>query len=383
MSKITRYKVRVPPAVLADLKRRLAKTRWPDEIQGAGWDYGANLAYLKKLCAYWQRSFDWRKQERLLNSFPQFKAKVDGIGIHFVHVRGKGPKPFPLILTHGWPGSFFEFYKAIPLLTDPGAYGGNPSDSFDVVVPSLPGYGFSDRPRERGIHLGRVGDLFAKLMTDVLGYQRYGAQGGDWGAGVTTRLGLSDARHVAGIHLNMVLGRAAATFTGPPSPEVETWRKEYEQWRAEEAAYSQIQGTKPQTLAYGLNDSPAGLAAWIVEKFRRWSDCNGDVESAFTRDELLTNITIYWVTQTINSSVRFYYENSHGAPIITPGQRVEVPTGVAVFPKEIIKPPRSIAERGYNITRWTQMPRGGHFAAMEQPELLVQDVREFFREFRM
>jgi microsomal epoxide hydrolase len=382
MARLKRFKIRVPAPVITDLKRRLTKTRWPDEIPGSGWDYGTNLAFIKELCDYWRTTFDWKRQQALLNSFPQFKEEIEGLGIHFVHVRGKGPKPFPLILTHGWPGSFFEFYKAIPLLTDPAAHGGDANDSFDVIVPSLPGYGFSDRPNERGMHLARVGDLFAKLMTERLGYRRYGAQGGDWGAGVTTRLGLSDAQHVAGIHLNMVLGRAAATFTGEPSPEVEAWRKEYEQWRAEEAAYSQIQGTKPQTLSYGLNDSPAGLAAWIVEKFRRWSDCNGDVESAFTKDELLTNITIYWVTQTINSSVRFYYENTHGAPIIPPGQRVEVPTGVAVFPKEIIKPPRSIAERGYNITRWTQMPRGGHFAAMEQPELLVQDVREFFRPLR-
>ncbi|MBM4404963.1 MAG: epoxide hydrolase [Chloroflexi bacterium] len=382
MAKLKRFKIRVPGPVITDLKRRLAKTRWPDELHGAGWDYGANLAYIKELCDYWRTTFDWKKQQALLNSLPQFKEEVDGLGIHFVHLRGKGPKPLPLILTHGWPGSFFEFYKAIPLLTDPAAHGGDPSDAFTVVVPSLPGYGFSNRPAERGMHLARVGELFAKLMRERLGYTRYGAQGGDWGAGVTTRLGLSDPQHVVGIHLNMVLGRAAAAFTGTPSPEEEAWRKDYEKWRAEEAAYSQIQGTKPQTLAYGLNDSPAGLAAWIVEKFRRWSDCNGDVESIYTKDELLTNITIYWVTETINSSVRFYYENTHGGPIVPPGQRVEVPTGVAVFPKEIIKPPRSIAERGYNITRWTEMPRGGHFAAIEQPELLVQDVRGFFRPLR-
>ena len=299
------FKVQVAPVVLKDLKDRLARTRWPDEIPAAAWDYGTDMAYLRELLDYWQHDFDWPTQERLLNSHPQFMADVQGKGLHFVHVKGKGPNPVPLLISHGWPGSYFEMYKIIGPLSDPESYGGDPFDAFDIVVPSLPGYGFSEKPRMRGVNIAWIADLFARLMTDVLGYQTFGAQGGDWGALITAQLGRAHAKHVSGIHLNFV-----PRFGGPVPPvlegtaELQAWREETEYWQREEAAYSRIQGTKPQTLAYGLNDSPAGLAAWIVEKFRSWSDCNGNVESVYTKDEMLTNIMIYWVTETINSSTR-------------------------------------------------------------------------------
>ena len=376
------FTIDVPDAVLDDLRRRLEQTRWPDEIPGTAWDYGSNLGYMKELVEYWRTRFDWRAQERYLNSLPHFKAQVDGLGIHFIHLKGKGPAPLPLIVTHGWPGSFFEMYKIAGPLTDPASHGGDPADAFDLVVPSLPGYGFSDMPKERGIGVGRTAELWTKLMTDVLGYPRFGAQGGDWGAAVTTALGYLSPKNVVGIHVNMVLGRAVGDPVGEMSPAEQQWREEMAAWRANESAYAQLQGTKPQTLAYGLNDSPAGLAAWIVEKWRTWSDCGGDVESVYTKDELLTNVMIYWATGTINSSVRYYYENGHTPPPVPRDKRVEVPVAVAAFPKELMRPPREVAERIYNIQRWTEMPRGGHFAAMEQPDLLVEDVRAFFKTLR-
>ena len=376
------FTIDVPQSVLDDLAARLGRTRWPDQIPGSGWGYGADSGYLRGLVEYWRDSFDWRAQERQLNSLPQFRAHVDGFGLHFVHVKGKGPNPLPLIMIHGWPGSFYEMYKIAGPLTDPGSHGGDPADAFDLVVPSLPGYGFSDRPQEPGMNIARAAELFAKLMTDVLGYPRFVAQGGDWGAAVTTALGYLYPKQVAGIHLNMVMARVVGDPQGEVSAEEAAWREQVAAWRSQESGYSQIQATKPQTLAYGLNDSPAGLAAWIVEKFRSWSDCGGDVESIYTKDQLLTNVMLYWVTQTINSSTRFYYENSHTAPAVPPGNRVEVPVGVAMFPKEIMRTPRSVAERAMNIQHWTEMPKGGHFAAMEQPELLAADVRTFARSIR-
>lgn len=376
------FRVQVPSSVLQDLRRRLELTRWPDEIPGSGWDYGTNLDYLKELVEYWRNDFDWPAQERLLNSFPQFKADVNGLGIHFVHQKGEGPSPLPLILIHGWPGSFFEMYKVIGPLTDPASHGGDPTDAFDVVVPSLPGYGFSDHPQAPGMNVAHIADLFAKLMSETLGYSRFGAQGGDWGSAITTNLAYAYQESVIGIHLNMVSGRFDSK---PDSEKTEADRESARQrqaFAAEETGYSAIQGTKPQTLAYGLNDSPAGLAAWIVEKFRRWSDCDGDVERVYTKDELLTNIMIYWVTETINSSTRLYYESRHN-PTTTPRpERVEVPTGGAIFPKELSRVPREAAERLYNIQHWTEMSSGGHFAALEKPRELVDDIRAFFRPLR-
>jgi len=378
------FQVHIPESTLEDLRQRLARTRWSGEIPGSQWDYGANLDYVKELVDYWATEFDWRAQEQNINAFDHFRAKVEDIDVHFIHQRGRGPDPIPLIITHGWPSSFAEMLKIIPLLTDPASHGGAAEDSFDVVVPSMPGYGFSSQPAQRGMSVFKVGDLWTKLMTEGLGYQRFGAQGGDWGAGVTAHLGFTYPEQVLGIHLTSV-GRPLP-YLGPGSRPVSIEEQKFlddrAKWQQDEGGYAHIQGTKPQTLCYGLNDSPAGLAAWIVEKFRTWSDCGGDVERRFTKDELLTNITIYWATETINSSTRLYYESQRAPWDLEEGERIEVPSGVADFPQEISHPPREWAERSYNLQRWTQMPRGGHFAAQEEPELLAEDIRAFFRPLR-
>jgi len=376
------FRVDVPQATLDDLRDRLARTRWTDEVEGAGWDYGTNLGYLKELADYWQHDFDWREQETKLNRHSQSRAKIDGFGVHFIHERGKGPNPMPIILTHGWPDSFFRFHKVISMLADPGRYGGDPEDSFDVVVPSVPGYGFSDQPTEKGVTNERIAGLFARLMSEELGYERFGAHGGDVGSGVTEKLTYAHAASLVGIHLTDV--PYWHLFTVPQDDLSEAERDYLEagkRWQMEEGAYALIQSTKPQTPAYSLNDSPAGLAAWTVEKFRSWSDCDGYVERRFTRDELLTNVMIYWVTETINSSFRIYYEAQHNPPE-EPGAPIRVPTGVAIFPKDLVPAPREFAERFFDVQHWTEMPRGGHFAAMEEPDLLVDDLRKFFRRFR-
>jgi microsomal epoxide hydrolase len=374
------FEIEVPQETLDDLRDRLDRTRWADEVDGASWDYGTNLGYLQELCRYWQNDFDWREQEAKLNEFSHFKADVDGLGIHFVHERGKGPDPTPLLLTHGWPDSFYRFYKLIPRLTDPRRFGGDPEDSFDVVVPSVPGYGFSDRPRERGVGGTRTADLFARLMKDVLGYERFAAHGGDIGSGVTEAIAGISPESLVGIHLTDV-PYWHIMFGVSPDDLSETERdylRRGQDWGMREGAYAYLQSTKPQTPAHALNDSPAGLAAWIVEKFRSWSDCDGEIEKRFTKDELLTNITVYWATGTIGSSFRMYYE-SQTRPLAASR---DVPAGVAIFPKDIVPAPREFGERAFNIKRWTEMPRGGHFAAMEEPELLTGDIREFFRPLR-
>ena len=380
------FTINVPQDVLSDLEERLSRTRWPDEIIDSEWDYGSNLAYVKELVEYWRSDFDWRSQEAAINQFAHFRTQVDGLGVHFIHQRGQGPRPLPLIITHGWPSSFYEMHKILPLLTDPASHGADAQDSFDVVVPSMPGYGFSDKPAERGMSVLKVADVWSRLMTQNLEYPRFGAQGGDWGAGVTARLGFAYPNEVIGIHVTSVSGGTMVPYLAPGSrplsPAEQAMLDQRETWRQNEGGYSHIQGTKPQTLAYGLNDSPAGLAAWIVEKFRTWSDCGGDVESVFTKDELLTNVMIYWATQSINSSTRMYYESQHTQWNMGAEDGITVPCGVAVFPKEISQPPREWGERSYNIQRWTPMPKGGHFAALEQPELLAQDIREFFRPLR-
>jgi pimeloyl-ACP methyl ester carboxylesterase len=378
------FTIQVADAALADLRERLERTRWPDEIEGAAWEYGTDLAYMQELATYWRTDFDWRAQEAAINTFAHFRATVGGLGIHFIHARGAGPNPLPLIITHGWPGSFVEMLKILPLLTDPARHGGDPRDSFDVVVPSLPGYGFSDRPSERGMHPFRIAGLWAELMQG-LGYRRFGAQGGDWGSSVATCLGLAHPEHVVGIHLNYIPG-SYSPYLGPEAPALTEAEQAFLQardaWVQTEGGYSQIQRTRPQTLAYGLNDSPVGLAAWIVEKFRAWSDCGGDVERRFTKDELLTNITIYWVTQTIASSARLYYEGRARPLRFQQGQRVQPPCGVARFAFEAPMPPREWVQRSYNLQRWAELPRGGHFAGLEEPELLAEDIRAFFRPLR-
>ncbi|GHO78269.1 multidrug MFS transporter [Ktedonobacter sp. SOSP1-85] len=303
------------------------------------------------------------------------------MSIHFIHERGKGPNPLPIILTHGWPDSFYRMHKIIPMLTDPESFGGNAADSFDVIVPSIPGFGFSDPVRKPGWAVKQTAELWASLMRDVLGYQRYAAAGGDWGSPISQLLALNNPTSVIGIHLTDI-GFQATMNLDPSSltPVEQEYLRARQQRFFQEGGYVMIQSTKPQTLAYGLSDSPVGLAAWIIEKFYGWSDVDGALERKYTKDELLTNIMIYWVTQTINSSIRFYYEESH-APSLKTGQRVEVPVAIALFPKDT-PAPRALAERTLRIERWTEMPRGGHFPALEEPELLVEDLRAFYRSLR-
>ncbi len=372
---IERFEVNIGDDVLADLHARLARTRFPDQIEGTGWEYGVPAGYLRELVAYWRDGYDWRAEEARLNGFPQYRTTIDGQSVHFVHARSPHADALPLLLTHGWPGSVVEFLDVVPLLTDPPSGG----DAFHVVAPSLPGYGFSEPPRTRGWDVVRIARAFAELMAR-LGYGRYVAQGGDWGAQVTTRLGGLDPAHCAAVHVNMAIA-------SPPAEPVALSEEEQadlaamQEFMREEAAYANEQGTKPQTLGAALDDSPSGLLAWILERFRTWSDCGGDPLNAFTRDQLLTNVMLYWVTRTAASSARLYWETMHGgswsgAPFVT------VPTGVARYPKEPLRWPRAWVERQYHVTHWAVMPRGGHFAAMEQPALFADDLRTFFRTVR-
>jgi pimeloyl-ACP methyl ester carboxylesterase len=376
------FTLRVPDETLADLRRRLEGVRWPDEAPGAGWIHGTSLAYMKELVAYWRDRYDWRAHETRLNAWRQFTAPVGGIDIHFIHEPGVGPSPLPLLLSHGWPGSIVEFQSIIPMLTDPGRFGGDPADAFTVVAPSLPGYTFSFQPGQPRFGVVEIADLFATLMTDVLGYRRFAAQGGDWGAFITSCLGAAYPDRLAGIHVNLLAVRRDQAPPAAPTEEEKAYLEELAHWMREETGYMQIQGTKPQTLAYGLTDSPVGLAAWIVEKFRTWSDCGGDVERRFSKDVLLTNVMLYWVTGAIGSSFWPYYARLHSAWPISERRPVRVPTAYAAFPREILHPPRAWAERVYDIRRWTAMPAGGHFAALEEPQALAADVRAFFRPLR-
>jgi microsomal epoxide hydrolase len=354
----------------------------PDQAPGEPWAYGTDVAYLRELLAYWRTGFDWRAQEAELNRWPQFKVPLHGIELHFLHVEGKGPAPLPLLLSHGWPGSVFEFLDILPRLTDPARFGGDPADAFTVVAPSLPGYGLSFAPGQPRLGIEQIADCLAALMGEVLGYPRFAAQGGDWGAFVTSRLGAVHADKLVGIHLNLLTMRRDPKMLADPTPEERIYQRELETWLKEETGYQWIQGTRPQTLAFALTDSPAGLAAWIVEKFRAWSDCGGDVESVFTKDQLLADISLYWFTGAIGSSFWPYYARMHG-PWPIPDGGVHAPMGYAAFPREILRPPRSLAERMYSdIRRWTEMKKGGHFAAMEQPEALAREIVEFFRPLR-
>lgn len=374
------FEVNVSQDTLDDLRQRLARTRWPDEVADAGWDYGANLAYLKELAGYWQDGFDWRAQERAINRFAHFRAELDGVGIHFIHERGKGPDPVPLLLLHGWPSSFVQMLKIIPLLTDPASHGGDGADSFDVIVPSLPGYGFSDRPAEKGMSNGPIAEMFHALMTRELGYGRYGVRASDIGAGAASQLAMAHPEAVTGLHMSG--SNPFMDFDQLPDDLSEAEQRMVEdakRFRRDEFAYALLHASKPQTPAYGLNDSPAGLAAWIVEKFRAWSDCDGDVEKAFTRDELLANLTVYWATETIGSSMRLYYENSHSAG---GWGAIEAPIAIAMLPADMFPTPREWVERTGKVDRWTELPRGGHFGEQEVPELLADDLRAFFRPLR-
>jgi pimeloyl-ACP methyl ester carboxylesterase len=376
------FTIKIADDILADLHARLARVRWPDNIPGAGWQYGTDLAYLKQLVDYWRDHYDWRAQETRLNTFRHFTVPLHGIDLHFIHQPGVGPEPLPLLLLHGWPGSVWEFHKLIPLLTDPARFGGDARNAFTVIVLSLPGYGFSFRPQQPRFNRAAMADLCVALMTEVLGYQHFCSQGGDIGAAVTARLAAAYPARLYGIHLNFLGLLRDVRQPGQPTDEETRYLEALQHWLTEETGYQWIQGTKPQTLSYGLTDSPVGLAAWIVEKFRGWSDCNGDVERCFTKDELLTDVMLYWATGAINASFWPYYSSRHGDWAVANSPRIEVPTAYISFPREIIRPPRSMAERVLNIQRWTMAARGGHFAALEQPEALATDIRAFFKQFR-
>ena len=383
MSKPLPFNLRVPEAQLQDLKARLRNTRWPEEPPLEPWSTGTSVQYMKHLTQYWLGDFDWRAQEAKFNAFRQFTVPVSDIDLHFIHEEGKGPKPAPLLLSHGWPGSVFEFHKLIPMLADPARFGADPADAFTVIAPSLPGYTFSFKPGQKRFGLEEIAAAFGILMTDVLGYDRFAAQGGDWGAFVTSRLGFTHPRNVMGIHLNLLTVRRDPKMLENPTDEEKRFLDELNHFLKEETGYQWIQGTKPTTLAYGLTDSPVGLAAWLVEKFRTWTDCDGNPENALTKDEMLTSIMLYWFTGAIGSSFWPYYARMHGPWPIPEGGAISVPTGYVEFPKEILHPPRSVAQRMYgNIQRWTRAPRGGHFAALEQPEFLAKEIREFFRPLR-
>lgn len=382
------FRIAVPESELADLRDRLDRTRWPDELPGAGWDRGVPRDYLRELAHYWRHEYDWRAAEARLNEWPQFMTTIDGANVHFAHIRSPEPDATPLIITHGWPGSFAEFDRIAGPLTDPRAHGGDPADAFHLVLPSIPGFGFSGPTRESGWEYQRVAAAFAELM-DRLGYERYGAQGGDWGAAISRELGRIHPERVIGVHLNMIPGAGAtAEPTGeelavlsPAERErtLASWER-MKEWSREKQGYADIQSTRPQTLSYALTDSPVGQLAWIAEKFKEWTDSVDRPEDAVDRDHLLTDVMLYWLTGTAGSSARIYYERAHADHWGMPPEPSRAPTAFASFPCENFIVLRHVAERTNDIVRWTEFERGGHFAAMEQPELLVGDIRGFFRQ---
>ena len=375
------FEIAVPDAVLEDLQRRIEHTRWPDEVDDVGWEQGTQLAYLRSLLEHWASGYDWRAAEAELNCLPHFRAELAGLWIHFVHARAASEPAIPLVLTHGWPSTFLEMLPLVPLLTDPSAHGID-GPAFDLVIPSLPGYGFSDRPGSTGMSTRAIGALWHELMQG-LGYRRYGAGGTDFGAGVATFMGLEVPDPLIGLHLTFLEERPYDGAGARPLSEAErAYLDDSEAWERDEYAYAAIQATKPQTAGYGLNDSPAGLAAWVVEKWRSWGDTAGELDERFGRDSLLSTLTVYWVTQTITSSMRLYWEQRHdAAPTFGRDEFVTVPTAFARFAHEFISegaPPREYVKRMYALERWTDMPRGGHFAALEEPRLLAEDIAAFF-----
>lgn len=377
------FRLEVPASQIEDLKSRLERVRLPDRAPGAAWAYGTDPDYLARLIAYWRDEFDWRAEEAALNAFPQFKVQLDNLDLHYLAVPGKGPSPMPLLLLHGWPGSIFEFLDLIPRLVDPARFGGDPADAFMVIAPSLPGYGLSFEPNQQRFGVAQIADCMATLMTDVLGYSRFGGQGGDWGAFTCSALSVRHKEKLIGIHQNMLGLNPMDPLPKAPNAAERRYAAEIAKWAREETGYIGIQGTRPQTLAAALTDSPAGLAAWIAEKFYVWTDHDGDLEEAVDRDRMLANISLYWFTGAIGSSFWPYYDRLHGEWPIPAGATVDAPFGYAAFPREIRRPPRSIAEKTYtDIRQWTEMPKGGHFAAMEEPEALARDIQAFFRPLR-
>ena len=382
MTTIRPFHLDVPEATLEHIRTRVAEYPWHAMPDGGGWEYGTKVDYMKEFCAYWLEAYDWRKHEAEINRFAHYLAEVDGIDLHFIHEKGSGPAPLPLIISHGWPGSVVEFLDIIEPLAHPQRFGGDANDAFDVIAPSLPGFGFSGAP-PRPYGPRKMADLFNALMTDALGYGSYLAQGGDWGGAISSWLGFEHAPACRAIHINIMTMRHP---DGPRGAEEEAWAEQFVREQVMENGYRTQQATKPQTLSYAMMDSPVGLAAWFIEKFNAWSDTDGDdIESAHSKDTLLTNIMVYLVTGTFNTAAWIYYgRREEGGRVLSPqGKRVEVPTAAALFPKELLSwPPRSYVERVYNVTRWSEMPRGGHFAALEQPELLIEDIRAFARSLR-
>jgi microsomal epoxide hydrolase len=379
------FSIDIPEAQLADLQDRLARTRWPGFVDSDTWERGMCQRYLRELVSYWQDSYDWRSQEAALNRFDHYRTELDGLGLHFIHERGKGPNPIPLILTHGWPDSFHRMHKLIPLLTDPGPTDAEDAVTFDVIVPSLPGYGFSDLPAEPGMSPRKIAGFWHRLMTEVLGYKRYGAHGGDMGSSVSMALAVDHEDALLALHLTDVPYGVTSRADVAPEDLTEKeheYQKRGQEWGMQEAAYGMVHSTKPNSLGPAMDDSPAGLAAWIVPHWRGWSDCDGNIESVFSKDDLLTNLMIYWVTGTATSSFQLYYETAHDADPIDISRPVRVPTGFAMFPKDLVPAPREWAERFFTVSHWSEMPQGGHFAALEQPELLAEDLLQFFAGYR-
>jgi len=378
MSEIRKFQLEVTDAALDDLKKRLSMTRWPNKETPEDWSQGIPLGYMKELCDYWQHEYDWRAREERLNRFPQFITEIDGVDIHFIHLPSVHQNARPLIITHGWPGSVVEFHKVIEPLADPTAHGGNTEDAFHVVVPSLPGYGFSGKPEVTGWGIEKIADIWGELMAR-LGYDHYFAQGGDWGAMVTTHIGLQDKEHCDAIHLNMpvVIPDPNTMAELTPSEQASLMSmKFYQDW---DSGYSKQQSTRPQTVGYGLVDSPSGQAAWIIEKFYQWTDCNGHPENAISRDELLDNVMMYWLSKSAASSARLYWESFKNPP----QDEVDIPTGCSIFPKEIVRPSeRWIRKRFTNLKYYNELEKGGHFAAFEQPEIFLQEIRTYFRSLR-
>lgn len=375
------FQLNIPQAILDDLRARLANTRWPAEPARADWQQGTSPAYLRELLTYWQHNFDWRQQEARLNQFARFQTIIEGTELRFIHERGRGPRPLPLLLSHGWPDSSWQFTKLIPLLTDPAAHGGRAEDAFDVVAPDLPGFGFSAPLPPTGTFAGQTASRLQQLMTATLGYPQYGAHGSDVGTLVTERLALDYAPSLHGMHLTGVPFTRLFVPPADPSPVEQAYLTTSMQWLAQRAAYVTLQAADPNTLAPGLRDSPAGLAAWLLDKFRAWSDSGGDLESRFSKDELLTNLTIYWATDTIASSFTPYHQVDP-APQGLGAPKIEVPTGFASFAHDLLQAPREFAERFYNVRQWTEFPAGGHFPAFEEPQALAESIRAFFRPLR-
>lgn len=372
------FRISVPDAEIDDLKRRLAATRWPDAPTVPDWSQGIPLDYVQKICDYWAHQYDWRKTEARLNALPQFQTELDEVDIYFLHIRSRHDDALPLVITHGWPGSVIEFLKVIPALTDPEAHGGQASDAFHVVCPALPGYGFSGKPKQNGWSVEKIARAWSKLMLR-LGYERYYAQGGDWGALVTTAIALQDAEHCHGIHLNMPVVRPDMSTMSTITPEEQdglAGMQHYQEW---DSGYSKQQSTRPQTLGYGLADSPAGQAAWIFEKFWAWTDSNGNPESVLTRDEMLDNVMLYWLPNAAASSARLYWESFNKITY----DPIRIPVGCSIFPKEIFRVSRRWAEKRYsNLVYWNKLEKGGHFAAFEQPDLFVRELRACFEKMR-